>query len=75
MIAASDHSGVSEIMKRLIARFIKDERGATAIEYGLIAGLVALAVAAGATQLGTNLSDGFKSLGEKVVTMLGKPTT
>ncbi|AQV96339.1 pilus assembly protein [Cupriavidus necator] len=62
-------------MKRLIARFIKDERGATAIEYGLIAGLVALTVAVGATTLGENVRDGFTSLGQKVTGWLGKPTT
>lgn len=31
-------------MKNLVARFVKDESGATAIEYGLIAGLVFLAI-------------------------------
>lgn len=54
-------------MKKTLARFIKDERGATAIEYGLIAGLVALAIAVGATQLGTDISTGFQRLGAKVL--------
>ena len=57
-------------MKRLIARFIKDERGAAAIEYGLIAGLVALGVAVGATQLGKDLTTGFKNLGQQVLKWL-----
>lgn len=57
-------------MKRLIARFINDERGATAIEYGLIVGLIALAVAVGATQLGKDISAGFVSLGSQVTTWL-----
>ncbi|MCY1204554.1 Flp/Fap pilin component [compost metagenome] len=57
-------------MKRLIARFIKDERGATAIEYGLIAGLVALAVAVGAGALGTNLNAGFGNLATRVLAWL-----
>ncbi|SOY58383.1 Flp/Fap pilin component [Cupriavidus taiwanensis] len=60
-------------MKRLIARFIKDERGATAIEYGLIAGLIALAIAASAGALGTNLKDGFQNLANKVGVWLPKP--
>ena len=40
-------------MSKLFARFVKDESGATAIEYGLIAALIALAimVGAGARQL------------------------
>ncbi|MEM5430945.1 Flp family type IVb pilin [Cupriavidus oxalaticus] len=57
-------------MKRLIARFIKDERGATAIEYGLIAGLVALAVAVGAGTLGNNLNTGFGNLAARVLAWL-----
>ncbi|WP_316155283.1 Flp family type IVb pilin [Cupriavidus sp. BIC8F] len=60
-------------MKRLIARFIKDERGATAIEYGLIAGLIALAIAVSAGALGTNLKDGFQNLADKVGIWLPKP--
>jgi pilus assembly protein Flp/PilA len=46
-------------MSKLFARFAKDESGATAIEYGLIAALIALAIVAGATTLGTSLSDLF----------------
>lgn len=42
-----------------IARLIKDESGATAIEYGLIAGLVAVAIIAALSALGTSLSDLF----------------
>ncbi|MFS8979896.1 Flp family type IVb pilin [Cupriavidus necator] len=57
-------------MKRLIARFIRDERGATAIEYGLIAGLVALAVAVGASTLGTSVSTGFSNLAARVLAWL-----
>ena len=45
-------------MKKLI-RFLKDEEGVTAIEYGLIAALVAVAIIAGATLLGTSLNDKF----------------
>ncbi|KAA6124193.1 Flp family type IVb pilin [Cupriavidus cauae] len=53
-------------MKQGFLRFIRDERGATAIEYGLIAGLIALAVAGAAESLGTNLSGAFTKLAGKL---------
>ena len=40
-------------MTKLVARFVKDESGATAIEYGLIAALIAVAIMVGARALGT----------------------
>ena len=46
----------------MLARFIKDESGATAIEYGLIAALVAVAIIAALTLLGDSLSDMFDSV-------------
>lgn len=39
----------------MIKRFLKDETGTTAIEYGLIAMLIAIAVIGGATQVGTQI--------------------
>ena len=42
-----------------IARFMNDESGATAIEYGLIAALIAVGIIAAATTLGGSLSDLF----------------
>jgi len=57
-------------MKQGFSRFIRDERGATAIEYGLIAGLIALAVAGGAKVLGDNLDDAFDRLAAKVQTVI-----
>ncbi len=42
-------------MSKLFARFVKDESGATAIEYGLIAALIALAIMVGARAVGTSL--------------------
>ena len=53
-------------MSKIFARFVKDESGATAIEYGLIAALIALAIVAGATQLGGALDTQFKFLGTKL---------
>ena len=49
-------------MKNLIARFVKDESGATAIEYGLIAAGISLAIIAVVNGLGTNLNDKFTSI-------------
>jgi pilus assembly protein Flp/PilA len=46
-------------MKTLISRFAKNESGATAIEYGLIAVLVGVAIIAGASALGSSLSNTF----------------
>ena len=40
-------------------RFIKDESGATAIEYGLIAALIAIGIIGAATTLGSELSNTF----------------
>ena len=42
-----------------LQKFVRDEEGVTAIEYGLIAALVAVAIIAGATALGTNLNSLF----------------
>jgi pilus assembly protein Flp/PilA len=44
---------------RKIVAFINDEEGASAIEYGLLVGLIALAIVAGATLLGTSISNMF----------------
>jgi pilus assembly protein Flp/PilA len=49
-------------MKTLIARFVKDESGATAIEYGLIAAGISLAIIAVVNGLGTNLNAKFTSI-------------
>jgi len=49
-------------MKNLIARFVKDESGATAIEYGLIAAGISLAIIAVVNGLGTNLNTKFSSV-------------
>jgi pilus assembly protein Flp/PilA len=49
-------------MKNLIARFVKDQSGATAIEYGLIAAGISLAIIAVVNGLGTNLNSKFTSI-------------
>jgi pilus assembly protein Flp/PilA len=47
-------------MKNLIARFVKDESGATAIEYGLIATGIAIAIIAAVNGVGTALIAKFQ---------------
>jgi pilus assembly protein Flp/PilA len=49
-------------MKNVIARFVKDESGATAIEYGLIAAGISLAIIAVVNGLGTNLNAKLTSI-------------
>jgi len=49
-----------------VARLIKDESGATAIEYGLIAGLVAVAAIAALSALGTSLDTLFSNVASTV---------
>lgn len=49
-------------MTKLFARFMKDESGATAIEYGLIAALISVALITGATTLGNSLDAQFNNL-------------
>jgi pilus assembly protein Flp/PilA len=49
-------------MKNLVARFAKDQSGATAIEYGLIASLIAVAIIAAITQLGSKLGKTFNNV-------------
>jgi len=49
-------------MKNLIARFVKDQSGATAIEYGLIAAGISLAIIAVVNGLGSNLNNKFTSI-------------
>ncbi len=46
----------------MFARFLKDESGATAIEYGLIAALIAVAIIGGVTALGTNANTTFTTV-------------
>jgi pilus assembly protein Flp/PilA len=49
-------------MLKLVVRFVKDEAGATAIEYGLIAAGIAVAIIATVQALGTQLNTTFTSV-------------
>jgi pilus assembly protein Flp/PilA len=49
-------------MQKLFRGFIANENGATAIEYGLIAALIAVVIITGLTTVGTNLNTDFASI-------------
>ena len=49
-------------MRKLIAQIFADESGATAIEYGLIAALISVAIIAGITAVGNNLETTFNTV-------------
>jgi pilus assembly protein Flp/PilA len=53
-------------MKNLVSCFVKDESGATAIEYGLIAALVSVAIITALTTLGSSLKGIFTSISGKL---------
>ena len=53
-------------MKTIVKRFAKDESGATAIEYGLIAAMMAVALIAIFGTLRTNLSSAFQNIGSNL---------
>ncbi len=50
----------------MFSKFLKDESGATAIEYGLIAALIAVAIITAATAVGTDLSAMFGKVSTQV---------
>jgi pilus assembly protein Flp/PilA len=53
-------------MKSILTRFAKDESGATAIEYGLIAAIVGVGIIVGLNTLKEGLNDLFNDVGDKV---------
>jgi pilus assembly protein Flp/PilA len=54
------------VMTQFIARFVRNESGATAVEYGLIAALIGVVIIAGAGALGTALNTKFTDIGSTV---------
>ncbi len=58
----------------IVAQFAKDESGATAIEYGLIAALIAVGIIVAATTLGNSLSGLFNGISDKLNTSTAKTT-
>ncbi len=55
-------------MAAFIKRFLADEAGATAIEYGLIASLISVAIIAAAKSLGSNVSSTFSRVAANMTT-------
>jgi pilus assembly protein Flp/PilA len=53
-------------MTSLLNRFVKDESGATAIEYGLIAALIAVVIITALRAIGTNLNTAFTTIGSNL---------
>jgi pilus assembly protein Flp/PilA len=53
-------------MTKLVAKFLKDQSGATAIEYGLIAAGIALAIITAVNTLGTTLNTKFTDVNSKI---------
>ena len=53
-------------MNQVVTRFLKDEDGASAIEYALIASLIAVAIVGAVTSVGTKLSALFTDIAAKI---------
>ncbi|HEY4115635.1 MAG TPA: Flp family type IVb pilin [Rhizomicrobium sp.] len=53
-------------MSNLFSRFVRDESGATAIEYGLIAALISVVIIGAVTALGTGLQTTFSTVANKL---------
>ncbi|MDH4980969.1 Flp family type IVb pilin [Hyphomicrobium sp. D-2] len=53
-------------MKNFVSRFAQDESGATAIEYGLLAALIGVAIVVGAGLVGTNLNQMLTDISAKL---------
>ncbi len=53
-------------MSKFFSRFARNESGATAVEYGLIAALIGVVIIAGAGALGTALNTKFSAIGASV---------
>jgi pilus assembly protein Flp/PilA len=53
-------------MSKFVSRFVKNESGATAIEYGLIVALIAVVIIGAVTTVGTNLQSKFNSVASSI---------
>ena len=60
-------------MLKFIRKLVRDEAGPTAIEYGLIAALIAVAIIAGVTVVGTQLQATFNTVGTTLTTATAAP--
>lgn len=64
--ATSASSYGVDALNETISNFLKDQSGATAIEYGLIAALISVVIIAATRKLGTNLSSTFNKVASNV---------
>jgi pilus assembly protein Flp/PilA len=53
-------------MSKFVTQFLKDESGATAIEYGLIVALIAVVIVGAITTIGTGMGEKFQEVSDKV---------
>jgi len=53
-------------MSKFVSRFVKNESGATAIEYGLIVALIAVVIIGAVTTVGTNLQTKFNTVATSI---------
>jgi pilus assembly protein Flp/PilA len=60
--SAWEFRSLNQIMRNFFHRFINDQSGVTAIEYGLIAALIAVVIIVAVTAVGTDLSATFTSV-------------
>jgi pilus assembly protein Flp/PilA len=60
------NSALTRIAAAVQSRLVRDERGATAVEYGLIVGLIAVAIIAAVILLGQNLNGMFESINDEL---------
>jgi len=67
------HSLEDALMRKSIMKLFGDRSGATAIEYGLIAALIAVAIIAGVTTVGTQLQATFNTVGTTLTTATAAP--
>jgi pilus assembly protein Flp/PilA len=58
-------------MSKFVTRFLKDESGATAIEYGLIAALIAVVLVSALQLVGTSLKGAFNKISTEVTAATG----
>jgi pilus assembly protein Flp/PilA len=63
-MSAADREGTIDMLR--ISKFFKNKSGATAIEYGLIAALIAVAVIGGVSSLGSNANKTFTKISSKM---------
>jgi pilus assembly protein Flp/PilA len=62
-------------MTTLMKKFLSDDSGATALEYGLIASLIAVAIIAGLRALSSNLNNTFNKVSTELSTANSVSTT